>query len=162
VQLFYFISCFCIDKIQKNQISNFFPCFWFSVESLEFWPGTVRSNAGHLRSNALGHFPAQSACLRSPDTPLRASARPCFKPSSAVYVRTHIHCVRTYLQILLYIYVAAVDRRSCARAHLSCCSSRPEVGMCSIFLFFLILFNYLFVYLFILPLFIYLLVVFSF
>jgi hypothetical protein len=119
----------------------------------------VRLNAGHLRSNALGHFPAQSACLRSPDTPLRASARPCFKPSSAVYVRTHIHCVRTHLQILLYIYVAAVDRRSCARAHLSCCSSRPEAGMCSIFfvffLFYLII--YLFIYLFCPCLFIFLL-----
>jgi hypothetical protein len=145
VQLFYFISCFCIDKIQKNQISNFFPCFWFSVESLEFWPGTVRSNAGPLRSNALGHFPAQARtcarltrlCVRARAPVLNQAVQCTFERTSIAFERT---CRGCYIfEWLRSIAVPALERTSAAAA------ANPRQVCVLFFLLFLILFDYLFI-----------------
>jgi hypothetical protein len=123
---------------------------------------TVRSNAVLAVERTLA-YSSTVAYLRSPDMSLRASARPYSKQAVQFYVRTHIPCVRTHipcvathLQSLLHICVAAIDRRSCARAHLSCCSSRPEAVyvFCFLFLFFYLIFSF---YLLCLCLFIYLL-----
>jgi hypothetical protein len=127
----------------------------FFAESLESLPGTVRSNADSAVERTWA-FSSTGAYLRSPGTPLRASVRPCFKPSSAEYVRTHIHsfertCRGCYIfEWLRLIIVPALERISAATA-------ADQRQVCVLFLLFLILFNYLFVYLFILPVFIYLL-----
>jgi hypothetical protein len=148
------MSCFCIDKIQKKIRLAFLLTVFDSVESLEFWPGIVRSNTV-LAVKRTSAFSSIVVYLRSPDMPLRASVRPCSnKQCSATFGCTSLAFERTCR--VYYIYVAAIDHRSCAQAHLSCCSSRPEAGMCSVLCFFLF---YLFIY-FILPMFIYLLVVF--
>jgi hypothetical protein len=116
--------------------------FLVSVEFLENQEPTVRSNAVLTVKNTSA-YSRTHAYLRSPDTPLRASARPCSKQAVQC-------CVRTHLQSLLNIRVAMIDRRSYARAHLSCCSSRPEAVyvFCffAFFLFYLIFSLYLFIY----------------
>jgi hypothetical protein len=106
-------------------------------------------------------FSSTGAYLRSPGTPLRASARPCLNQAvQSTFERTSIAFERTcrgcyIFERLRLIIVPALERISAAAA-------ADQRQVCVLFLLFIILFNYLFVYLFILPLFIYLLVVFSF
>jgi hypothetical protein len=114
----------------------------------------VRSNAGDLRSNAPGHFPAQArTCVHLARPCLNQAVQSTFERTSIAFERT---CRGCYIfERLRLIIVPALERTSAAAA------ADPR-QVCVLFLLFLILFNYLFVYLFILPLFIYLLVVFSF
>ena len=153
MQLFYLFCAFVQIKFKKKIRLAFFVSFFLvSVESLEFRAPTVRSNAV-LAVERTCAYSSTVAYLRSPDMPLRASARHCSKQAMQF-------CVRTHLQSLLHICVATIDRHSCARAHLSCCSNRPEAVYVFCFLF--VLFNYQFIYLFIMSIFICLIVVFSF
>jgi pilus assembly protein TadC len=127
-----------------------------SVEFLEFLPGKVRSNADSAVERTWA-FSSTGAYLRSPGTPLRASARPCLNQAvQSTFERTSIAFERTcrgcyIFERLRLIIVPALERISAAAA-------ADQRQVCVLFFYFF----YLFVYLFILPLFIYLLVVFSF
>jgi hypothetical protein len=121
----------------------------FFVESLESLPGTVRSNA-------LGHFPAQARtcvhlarlCVRAYAPVLNQAVQSTFERTSIAFERT---CRGCYIfEWLRLIIVPALERISAA-------ATADQRQVCVLFLLFLILFNYLFVYLFILPVFIYLL-----
>jgi hypothetical protein len=113
-----------------------------SVESLEFQPVTVRSNAV-LAVERTSTFSSTVTYLRSPDTPLHASVRPCSnKQCSAMFERTSFAFERTcrlcyILTWLRLIIVPTLERTSAAAA------ADPRQGMCSIFFFLLFVIIYL-------------------
>jgi hypothetical protein len=122
VHLFYFISCFCIDKIQKNykffqkkkkkfRVSFFVPFFGFCFSSWKI----RRRQCGRtqfLRSNALPPIPGRSRSCERPSR-LCVRARPLDRDAVQLCVRTRSRCVRTHLQ---NCYILLLRERTCCPA----------------------------------------------
>jgi hypothetical protein len=159
VQLFYFISCFCIDKIQKNQISNFFfPVFGFLLSP---WNsglaqcGRTQVLCGRTHLGIFQHSPRACArltrlCVRARAPVLNQAVQCTFERTSIAFERTCRFCYTfTWLRS---IAVPALERTSAAAA------ANPRQVCVLFFCFFLFsLIIYLFIYLFCPSLFIYLL-----
>jgi hypothetical protein len=127
-----FISCFCIDKIQKKIRLLFLLTFFDSIESLEFRLGTVWSNAV-LAVERTSAFSSIVTYLCSPDTPLRASIRPCSnKQCSATFKRTSFAFERTcrLCYIFTWLRLIIVPTLECISA---AAAVDPTQCMCSVF-----------------------------
>jgi hypothetical protein len=145
VQLFYFISCFCIDKIQKNQISNFFPVFGFLLSP---WNsglaqcGRTQVLCGRTHLGIFQHSPRACArltrlCVRARAPVLNQAVQCTFERTSIAFERTCRFCYTfTWLRS---IAVPALERTSAAAA------ANPRQVCVLFFLLFLILFDYLFI-----------------
>jgi hypothetical protein len=119
VHLFYFISCFCIDKIQKNYktlkkkfISIF--CSLFLV-SVQFWKIRRRQcgRTQFLRSNALPPIPGRSRSCECPSRLCVRARPPDMTQCSSAFERT---CITFELICKTAIFYCCANERAVLRS----------------------------------------------